>query len=272
MWRQIKDALRTTRGADSLVTSLPLPEPVYRHLDESLEFSGPNLRANRTPFLINNKGDWGRRPRCSPWLPGRDRLPDVPDLSGTDVWQASHGGYRVHHNRVVFCGHYMRTFTRMSTMESANESARHAVNAILDHLAWSRGGDGASKATISGDHCEVWDIEQNELDELAFFKRVDQMLFKAGKPHMADILQFDRIADMQHPALTDAQALANALGVTAGKDWGVQPGEIAASLNGLLEVARSMAKDLGVTASKQSTLSALLSLFGASPQLPTPKR
>ena len=65
----------------------------------------------------------------------------------------------------------------------------------------SKLGDALSTATrddakrgVSGDYCQIWDIEQHELEELAFFKRVDAMLFRAGKPHMADILQLDRLA------------------------------------------------------------------------------
>ncbi|MCB9665075.1 MAG: hypothetical protein H6732_13250 [Alphaproteobacteria bacterium] len=52
---------------------------------------------------------------------------------GRRFWQASHGGYPVHFGSLVFAGTYLKHFTRMTTMECANESARHAVNAILDH-------------------------------------------------------------------------------------------------------------------------------------------
>ena len=57
-----------------------------------------------------------------------------------DVWQARHGGYQVHHNSLVFAGTWTKTFTRMTTMEAACESARHAVNAILDHYVWVESG------------------------------------------------------------------------------------------------------------------------------------
>ncbi|MFO0758852.1 MAG: hypothetical protein U0359_20335 [Byssovorax sp.] len=249
VWRQVKESLRTMRGPNALFTSLPLPEPIYYHLDENLIYNGDKLSANLTPFPINNVGDWVWRPRCMPWVPGQSRFVDPPRTDGTDVWQASHGGYRVHNGQVVFCGHYMRTFTRMATMEAANESARHAVNAILDYLA--ENADEPKKGThekiASGDYCQIWDIEQHELDDLDFFKRVDEMLFKAGKPHMADILQFDKIADLQYPDPSPAQALAAALGVTLGKDWGVQPMELAGGLKGLSDVARQLGKDLGAS-------------------------
>ncbi|MEP7123924.1 MAG: FAD-binding protein [Byssovorax sp.] len=263
VWRQIKGSLRTTRGATSLVTSLPLPSPTYYHLDEGLVFAGEDLRKNLTPFLINNASDWAKRPRCSPWVPGESKFVDGARSDGTDVWQAPQGGYRIHDDQIVFCGHYMRTFTRMSTMEAANESARHAVNAILSHLAHAKDDDPREMGGVSGDYCQIWDIEQNELEDLGFFKRVDEKLFAAGKPHIADILQFDKIADLQHPELSPGQALATALGTTFAKDWGVQPGELVGGLNGLVDVARKLGKDLGgASGGSESPIMALLSMLG----------
>ncbi|MFO0628150.1 MAG: NAD(P)-binding protein [Polyangiales bacterium] len=260
VWRQVSDALRTTRGVTSAAPNLPLPEPVCCHLDENLEFAGPHLHVNRSPFLINNKGDWQNRPKCAPWVPGQPRSVDTPSRATEEVWQAPHGGYRVHNGSVVFCGHYMRTFTRMTTMEAANESARHAVNAILDHIAWTTRDD--ARRGVSGDYCQIWDIEQHELEELAFFKRVDALLFRAGKPHMADILQLDRLADLQHPAPTDAQALLASVGATSGRDWGVQPLELVAGLNGLLQVVSSLTRDYGGATLDSAPLKGLMSLLG----------
>lgn len=249
VWRQISESLRTTRGPVAPVTNLPLPKWEYYHLDENLRFGGDALIANYAPFLINNIGDWEKRPKCMPWVPGTPKLNDRPRADAPDVWQAPHGGYRVHADKVVFCGHYMRTFTRMTTMEAANESARHAVNAILDHMAYGHGehhDEGSSARTpIAGDYCRIWDVEQHELEDLEMFKRVDELLFKAGKPHIADILQFDKIADLQHPELSSGQALATALGSTIGKDWGVKAPDLVASLNSLSQLAGSFAQAMG---------------------------
>ncbi|WP_437963111.1 NAD(P)-binding protein [Sorangium sp. So ce260] len=262
VWRQIKDSLRTTRGLAAPVTNLPLPEPRYCHLDSNLIFASRALRANRTPFLINNVGDWKDRPRCTPWVPGRSKLGDGDRTDGTGLWQAPHGGYRVHADSVVFCGSYMRTFTRMSTMEAANESARHAVNAILDHMASTHRSDDLEQAGITGDYCDIWDIEEHELDDLAFFKRVDEMLFRAGKPHIADILQFDKLADVAHPDPSPGQSLLAALGATLQKDWGADANDLAGSLNGLMEIARA-GKDLaGSLGGDQPNLQKLLSMLG----------
>ncbi|WP_437979096.1 NAD(P)-binding protein [Sorangium sp. So ce295] len=262
VWRQIKDSLRTTRGLAAPVTNLPLPEPRYCHLDSNLAFADRALRANRTPFLINNVGDWENRPRCAPWVPGRSKLGDGARTDGTGLWQAPHGGYRVHEDSVVFCGSYMRTFTRMNTMEAANESARHAVNAILDHMASTRRSDDLARAGITGDYCDIWDIEEHELEDLAFFKRVDEMLFQAGKPHIADILQFDKLADVAHPDPSPGQSLLAALGATLQKDWGADANDLAGSLNGLMEIVRA-GKDLaGSLSGTQPNLEKLLSSLG----------
>ncbi|WP_437604578.1 NAD(P)-binding protein [Sorangium sp. So ce834] len=263
VWRQIKDSLRTIRGAAAPVTNLPLPEPLYYHLDSNLVFAGSALRANRTPFLINRVGDWDNRPRCMPWVPGRSKLGNGERTDGTGLWQAPHGGYRVHEDKVVFCGSYMRTFTRMNTMEAANESARHAVNAILDHMASTHRSEDLERAGITGDYCDIWDIEEHELDDLAFFKRVDEMLFRAGKPHIADILQFDKIADVAHPDPSPGQSLLAALGATLKNDWGADANDLAGSLNGLMEIVRA-GKDLaGSLGGDPPNLQKLLSLLGA---------
>ncbi|AUX33509.1 MULTISPECIES: NAD(P)-binding protein [Sorangium] len=263
VWRQIKDSLRTIRGAAAPVTSLPLPEPLYYHLDSNLVFAGSALRANRTPFLINRVGDWDNRPRCMPWVPGRSKLGNGERTDGTGLWQAPHGGYRVHEDKVVFCGSYMRTFTRMNTMEAANESGRHAVNAILDHMASTHRSEDLERAGITGDYCDIWDIEEHELDDLAFFKRVDEMLFRAGKPHIADILQFDKLADVAHPDPSPGQSLLAALGATLKNDWGADANDLAGGLNGLMEIVRA-GKDLaGSLGGDPPNLQKLLSLLGA---------
>jgi hypothetical protein len=261
VWRQFTDSLRSTRGPTSIVTSLPLPEPIYYHVDDNLVFTRDQgaFRSNRTPFLVNNAGDWERRPRCQPWVPGRPIVVDAPRTDATDVWQAPHGGYRIHAGSVVFCGTYMRTFTRMTTMEAANESARHAVNAILDHsAAYQTKGD---YQPIAGDYCDIWDPEEYELDDLDFFKRIDKLLFEAGKPHIADILQFDKIADLQYPDPSPIQALVAALGSTIKSDWGMTSTELVTSLDGLLKSAKQVVGGIAGAASEHPLLK-LLGMLG----------
>ena len=261
VWRQFTDSLRSTRGPTSIVTSLPLPQPSSYHVDDNLVFTGDRgpLRSNRTPFLINNAGDWERRPRCQPWVPGRPIVVDAPRTDATDVWQAPHGGYRVHAGSVVFCGTYMRTFTRMTTMEAANESARHAVNAILDHTAAHA--TQSDHQPVAGDYCDIWDPEEHELEDLDFFKRIDKLLFEAGKPHIADILQFDKIADLQYPDPSPLHALVTALGSTIKSDWGMTSMKLVSGLDGLLQSAKQVVGGIAGAAGEHPLLK-LLGVLG----------
>jgi uncharacterized protein with NAD-binding domain and iron-sulfur cluster len=124
------------------------PRASLYHLDDFIAFeradparrnSPIRPRRNHAPFLINVTGEWALRPRGAPWTPNdlatRDREPGAGTLAG-GLWTPRGGGYLMHHGNLVVAGPHMRTFTRMATMEAANESGRHAVNAILDHATW----------------------------------------------------------------------------------------------------------------------------------------
>ena len=109
---------------------------------------GPSGSRNESPYLVPIVGDWTQsarqRPvesaRHRPGPPHRPRTGGCEDLEQRNVWQARHGGYQVHNNSVVFAGTWNKTFTRVTSMESACESGRHAVNAILDHYVWVASG------------------------------------------------------------------------------------------------------------------------------------
>jgi OmpA family len=201
-----------------------LPQPTYYHLDENLRFAEGRIIRNDTPYLIPVRGDWHRRPAADPWDPtprAGDTRPALEPLTPPnhpdDVWQAPHGGYLVHWRCLVFAGVYMKTFTRMTTMEAANESARHAVNAVLDHyydkLKGPAGGappDPAEGLGVGprqgrhvgtptdfgceelfhplpiGDYCRIWDPEKNELDWAIPLRILDEDLFAKGLPHLLD--------------------------------------------------------------------------------------
>ncbi|MEZ4469697.1 MAG: NAD(P)-binding protein [bacterium] len=156
VWRQIAESLRRNSRFGARATVLPIPRPTHWYLDSALRFgelqveevatttggteicvrvaesSCAPLIENRTPFLVNNVSDWVHRPGPEPMNP--DHPAAVQPADEPHIWQADHGGYGVHFGQLVFAGTYLRTFTRMTTMEAANESARHAVNAILDHV------------------------------------------------------------------------------------------------------------------------------------------
>ena len=108
-------------------------------------------------------------------------------------------------NSVVFAGTWTKTFTRMTSMEAACESARR-VNAILDHYVWveSGGVDRRENTTLdwrlpfgfrdqgystpvrmpspAGDYCYVFDIENNEPLETRPLRNLDTDYFLASLP------------------------------------------------------------------------------------------
>jgi hypothetical protein len=157
-------------------------------LEESahhLAFAEPEtatIGSNRTPFLINIPSQWAYRP-------GVNRAPR--SVSGiADPAPPPEVVYRISKRRWVAAGTYMATTTRLTTMEAANESARHAVNAILTTLATTPGADYNSQGRSFGDPVEIWDPERNELlDDLEPLKRLDERLMAEGLPHVMDILK-----------------------------------------------------------------------------------
>ncbi len=151
VWRQIVVAL--TSNVDNAPEEL-LPWPAWYALDRGLTLeygpgsgrgpadSEPDARtwfpsleigqpARRRPLEPSRLDSWTLVPLEDAWL---------DNLEQRNVWQARHGGYQVHNNSVVFAGTWTKTFTRMTSMEAACESARHAVNAILDHYVWVESG------------------------------------------------------------------------------------------------------------------------------------
>ncbi|EDM79899.1 hypothetical protein PPSIR1_22696 [Plesiocystis pacifica SIR-1] len=190
------------------------PYAMAAHVDDYIELGlDQKPLRNRYPYLINLIDDWAARPAGEPWSTldrsQRSRVPGRGSYSkGTQVWQHEDDGYLVHFDNLVLAGTYMRTFTRLGTMESANESARHAVNAILDHLCRDLAigpepepseGEGCDPSwppappwtefstsepafmfTPFGDYCTTWDLEQHEVPDLDFAKLIDRHLFEAS--------------------------------------------------------------------------------------------
>ena len=221
VWRQIISAL--TSDARSVGEEV-MPWPAWYALDRGLIMAnGPGqgqgrVLRNESPYLVPIVGDWENRPGSDPWNPhgtSWTRVPDedswLEDLEQRNVWQARHGGYQVHNNSVVFAGTWNKTFTRVTSMESACESARHAVNAILDHYIWVESGglDRREKNTAlswefpygfldqglsspvrmptpAGDYCYVFDIENREPADTRALRNLDTQLCLQSMPHPLD--------------------------------------------------------------------------------------
>jgi len=156
VWRQILEAEVEPSLRDAV------PEPALYYVDSALRFSGAQLPAseNETPYLVNHAGQWKLRP---------GRRKDGRYL------------YDVQVGRMVFAGVFMRTHTRLTSMESANESARHAVNAVLRH---------SGSAAMP---CGIFDLETREWDDAETFKDVDRRLLQRGGRHPMDS-PFSRMA------------------------------------------------------------------------------
>ena len=215
VWRQIASAVT---GDLNNVPEALLPWPAWYALDRNLSMRQGRLVRNEAPYLVPIVGDWPNRPGSDPWNPHGSSFITRPteakwfeDLKQRNVWQARHGGYQVHHNSVVFAGTWSKTFTRMTSMEAACESARHAVNAILDHYVWveSGGVDRRENTTLNwrlpfgfldqgfsspirmptpaGDYCYVFDIENREPLETRTLRNVDSQYCLASLPSPVDL-------------------------------------------------------------------------------------
>ena len=173
------------------------PKPAYFHIDDSIQLAGAPAKPdwNRAPYLVNLVDDWQQRPKGEPWSPADSRLWPrlLGDARNRDPWEHKKGGYLVHRGNIVFAGTHMRTFTRLTSMEAANESARHAVNAILDHLSdeevvrAKRDDDELrddhpheQRTPKYGAYCDIWDPEQHEHADLEFVRLIDKYLVEAS--------------------------------------------------------------------------------------------
>lgn len=175
VWRQIEESVKgRSKHAPGVSRSrTPTfdkpPAPLYWHLDdniywkeepESAQDGRPRGYYNRSPFHIVPPGKW------------RD-LPGELDHER---------GYEVRHG-VVLAGTYAKTYTRIPCMETANESARHAVNAILREVG-AKGG-----CTF----CDIWNPEDREADDLGWLKELDAKLMARGRGHVFELYGLEKL-------------------------------------------------------------------------------
>jgi len=168
-WEQIHDhhdgAFRARYGAER-----PLPKPIAYAVDANVIFD-PTPKKDLSPFLVNRVGAYPKRPgrliddarRATP--PGK-KPPTSKQMSFYDVYL----------DRYVLVGTFMKTYTRLTSMEGANESARHGVNAILTH------------GKVLCEQSEIWDPEDNEIPDLQWLRDLDERRFEEGKPHLLETL------------------------------------------------------------------------------------
>jgi uncharacterized protein with NAD-binding domain and iron-sulfur cluster len=218
VWRQMVAALLKDDVADA---PNRLPTPAWYTLDRNIVTDATGtVTHNRAPYLVPIVNDWSNRPGGPPWNP-HGHSPQMPptgsavDRAKQHYWEAAHGGYQVHGGSLVFAGTWTKTFTRMTSMEAANESGRHAVNAILDHYVSTRLGDdrdgsgvhwkipygfvdqgGSSpvrQPTPAGDYSFIFDIENREPAEFRATRELDDHLARLGLPHPWETLGIDAL-------------------------------------------------------------------------------
>ncbi|UJF36091.1 FAD-dependent oxidoreductase [Paenibacillus hexagrammi] len=134
VWEQVKRSLNAG-GADVLNDD----QLVDWFLDSDIQFPNPHEAINLEPLLVNKVNTWYLRPNAYTAIPN-----------------------------FYLASDYVRTNTDLATMESANEAARRAVNAILE---------------ASGSHedrCEIWDM----YDPLALapWRNNDKNRYQQGLP------------------------------------------------------------------------------------------
>ena len=137
---------------------------------------------NENPYIINVPRQWRHRPGLNP-TNGKVDYTVEKEVFEECLFR-----------RWVPAGTFMATYTRLTTMEAANEFARHAVNAILQALMALPVKEGKEplfngQGKLFGDPCKIWDPEDNELADLDTLKELDEALIRKGLPHILDIFR-----------------------------------------------------------------------------------
>lgn len=172
VWRQITDSVkgRNAQAPNVARSRTPTfdspPEPIYWRLDENIRWEPTNAEKgegryrNHSPFHIIPPGKW-------PELPG-----ELDEQRGYEVRAG-----------IVLAGTYMKTYTRIPCMETANESARHAVNAILRDVSREQGCT----------YCDIWNPEDREVDDFGWFKDLDAKLKSRGSGHVFELYGMEKL-------------------------------------------------------------------------------
>jgi hypothetical protein len=162
---------------------------------------------NVNPYIVNVPGQWRYRPGIA-----RKTSQPHPEENEIQYWSPNDSLF----SRWIPASTYMATYTRLTTMEAANESGRHAVNAILQKLVNStdkkqvKSTDNLTyngQGKLFGDFCDIWNPEDYEPQDLSTFKELDTALMREGLPHVFDIF---RVIDIIE-ALPDDISVADAL-------------------------------------------------------------
>ena len=133
VWHQLKNSLNIN-GQEILKDSMK----EFWHLDHDIQPNG-KINKDREPLLVNKVNTWTLRPTAYTNLPN-----------------------------MFLASDYCQTFTDLATMEGANESARRAVNCIIN------------AADSDADYCKVWNLHEPMI--LAPFRDLYQKRWEKGLP------------------------------------------------------------------------------------------
>jgi hypothetical protein len=136
--------------------------------------------------------------------PGADTTFSYPTANPHDTYMGIK--YAISNSKWVLCASYMRSYTRINTMEAAVEIGRHAANAIIEKASMplppdvdpakssSRSRRGARTLRLGtptpfGNLCDIYNLERDENPNFEALKRLDTELMKENLPHFLDILR-----------------------------------------------------------------------------------
>jgi hypothetical protein len=137
--------------------------------------------------------------------------PGIRMLEGSGAQHTGEIFYELELDRWLMVGNHMATYTRLSTMESANESARHAVKAMLYKLIETVGDPPIynGQGRLLGEMPDLWNPADYELDDAKPYKRLDERLMAAVDeegnplPHFLDILRVGDWVDALPPDMLE---------------------------------------------------------------------
>ncbi|MGE5185790.1 MAG: hypothetical protein ACM31C_27205 [Acidobacteriota bacterium] len=173
-WEQIR-AHHETAYRQQYGDRVAFPTPFAYALDYNISFTSP--KGDGTPFLVNRTGKYKGRPGAIEEK-HHEKTPLIEDRR-----RLCESRYSLHADRYVIAGTFMQTYTRLTSMEGANESARHAVNRLL--AEWH----------AQSEPCLIWDPEDHELPDLQWLKELDEQLLDRHLPHFVDILGWEYVPD-----------------------------------------------------------------------------
>ena len=159
-------------GDPALSAPPPIPPPYLdHHLDDRMTF-----KLNTDGELTIDQASSGLRY----FVPGTKSWDCRPGpLPPQESWDQ---GYKVRLKSLVIVGHFAQTFTSINTMEAANESGRHGVNAILNDYEQQFGANEIERF-VHIERCMIWPLDADEPTELDFLKEVDRAMFWDEKEH-----------------------------------------------------------------------------------------